>query len=96
MTVTKGAVNRISVADRQRQALELRRAGATLQQIADRLGFAHPSGAANAIASGLKKTLQAPADELRALDEAASETTGLDTGSACCRIRHEPVVYHGS
>ena len=68
MTVNKGAVKRISATDRQRQALELRKGGATLQEIAERVGYAGASGAAHAIGSALKRTIQAPADELRALE----------------------------
>jgi len=54
--------------DRQRQALELRRAGLTFQQIATRLGYAHAAGAYHAVQRGLKVTLQEPADELRTLE----------------------------
>lgn len=54
--------------ERQRRALELRKAGHTFQEIADQLGWKGPQGAHNAVMSALKKTLQEPADELRTLE----------------------------
>lgn len=63
-------VNHVAIesAERQRQALELRKAGVGFQQIADKLGYADHSGAYRAVATALKKTLQEPADELRAIE----------------------------
>jgi hypothetical protein len=60
--------DQVQAVDRQRQALELRRAGLTFQQIARRLGYAHPAGAYHAVQRGLQTTLQEPADELRGLE----------------------------
>ena len=54
--------------DRHLRALELRKAGATYQQIADELGYSGPRGAHKAVASALKATLKEPADEVRALE----------------------------
>ena len=54
-------------AERQRQALDLRRAGATYEQIARTLGYRSFSGARKAVQSGLKTSLREPADELRQL-----------------------------
>ncbi len=54
--------------ERQRQALELRKAGVPYAKIAEALGYAHASGAHKAVASALKKTLQEPADDLRKLE----------------------------
>ena len=59
---------RIEAVERQRKALELRKAGHGYQAIADSLGYDGPSGAYQAIRSALKKTLQEPADEVRALE----------------------------
>ena len=59
---------KVDTIDRQRQALELRRAGVSYRQIADHLGYAGPSGAHRAVASALKETLQEPADALRDLE----------------------------
>jgi hypothetical protein len=58
---------RLLAAEKQRQALELKIGGATLQQIAAELGYADSSGAYRAIQAALKATLQPPADELRRL-----------------------------
>ena len=54
--------------DRHLRALELRKAGATYQQIADELGYAGPRGAHKAVASALKATLKEPAEEVRTLE----------------------------
>jgi hypothetical protein len=65
---TKGRKNRALATERQRQALELHRTGVGYQAIADRLGYAGPSGAYKAVEAALRKTLQPPADELRTLE----------------------------
>ena len=65
---TKGKKNRALATERQRQALELHKSGVGYQGIADRLGYAGPSGAYNAVEAALHKTLQEPADELRGLE----------------------------
>ena len=65
---TKGKKNRALATERQRQALELHKAGFGYQAIADRLGYSGPSGAYAAIQSALRKTLQGPADELRKME----------------------------
>lgn len=54
--------------DKHRQALELRKAGASYEVIADKLGYSHPSGAHKAVTSALQKTLREPADDLRNLE----------------------------
>lgn len=58
----------IEIAERQRQAVELRRAGATLSQIAQQLGYATPMGAWKAIVAVLKRNEAVEADALRALE----------------------------
>lgn len=55
----------IQAEERQRRALELRKAGVGLRQIAEELGYASESGAAEAIKAALAKARQEPADELR-------------------------------
>ena len=60
--------NAVNASDKQRQALELRKAGVSYVMIAEKLGYRGPSGAHAAVASGLKRTLQEPADELRKLE----------------------------
>jgi hypothetical protein len=65
---TKGRKNRAVATNRQQQALALHKAGAGYQAIADRLGYAGPSGAYKAVEPALRKTLQQPADEPRGLE----------------------------
>ena len=65
---TRGRKNRALATERQRQALELHRTGVGYQAIADRLGYAGPSGAYKAVEAALHKTLQEPAAELRVLE----------------------------
>lgn len=54
--------------EKQRQALELRKAGVGYRQIADRLGYEGPAGAHYAVTAALKRTIQEPADEVRRLE----------------------------
>ena len=61
---------RVQAHTRHLQALELRKAGATYQAIADQLGYANARGAHKAVASALKATLREPADEVRDLEVA--------------------------
>ena len=53
---------------KERKALELRRAKVTYDVIAKECGFANRSGAYKAVQSALSRTLQEPADELRAAE----------------------------
>jgi hypothetical protein len=80
---SKTSVRRLDAVEKERQALELRKAGVTFDVIAQRLGYAHPSGAYRAVMSGIQKTLQQPADELRQLELARLDAmlTGLWTGA---------------
>lgn len=70
MSESKTSEKRIAAVERQRQALELRKAGGTYQAIADQLGYRSVSGAYDAIMGAMRATLQEPADELRALESA--------------------------
>jgi hypothetical protein len=65
---TNNQSRRVRAHDRHLQALELRKAGATYQMIADQLGYAQAKGAYKAVASALKATLKEPAEELRTLE----------------------------
>jgi hypothetical protein len=56
------------VAARWARALELRKAGASFQQIADQLGYAGPSGAYQAVMSALDATLREPGESVRTLE----------------------------
>lgn len=59
---------RLAAAQRKCEALRLRAAGATFQEIADGLGYSSVSGAHKAVVSALRETLQEPSDELRRLE----------------------------
>jgi len=64
----KLTVKRLTVMERQVKALQLRVAGATLREIAEQLGYAHPSGAADAIDAALNLTIIQPVETERKLD----------------------------
>lgn len=68
MAESTSSEKRIAATERQRQAVELRKAGVGFEEIAQRLGYGGPSGAYNAVKAALRKTIQQPADELRALE----------------------------
>jgi hypothetical protein len=59
---------RIAAAERARQALELRKAGAQYADIATTLGYADASGAYRAVSRALAKLTAEPAAELRELE----------------------------
>ena len=59
---------RVALAQKEAQALELRKSGLTFTRIADALGYADPSGAHLAVKRALASTLQEPSDELRKLE----------------------------
>jgi hypothetical protein len=63
-----GSARRIHHAERARQALELRKAGVDYRTIAERLGYAHASGAYDAVKRALKALTKVPAEELRELE----------------------------
>ena len=65
---SKTSARRIESKEKQRKALELRLAGATLDEIARVLGFADPSGADKSIRRAMKDTIQEPADAVRQLE----------------------------
>lgn len=57
------------VQQKRRDAIALRNSGATLQQIADTVGYANRGGASRAIAEGLRDALhEAGSEEVRALE----------------------------
>tara|TARA_Y100000310_G_scaffold80965_2_gene77608 strand:+ start:2237 stop:2737 length:501 start_codon:yes stop_codon:yes gene_type:complete len=63
--LTKPDGAKMRALERQRKALELRKAGATFKSIADQLGYASPDGAYKAVKALLEKTLSEPTKELR-------------------------------
>jgi hypothetical protein len=64
----KSVEQTVQAIDRQLRALELRKAGASYKVIADALGYAHPSGAAQAVVAALKAVVREPAEEVRTLE----------------------------
>ncbi len=65
---SKTGVRRLSALDRQMQALDLRKSGASFAAIAQALNYASPSGAHKAVMSAIKKVLREPAEEVRTLE----------------------------
>jgi hypothetical protein len=59
---------KIASHERKLQALELRKAGASYQAIAEQLGYSGASGAFAAVKAALRDTLREPAQELRELE----------------------------
>jgi DNA-binding transcriptional MerR regulator len=59
---------KIESMQKQAQALTLRKAGVSVQTIAETLGWNSHQAASKAISAALKRTLQEPADELRTLE----------------------------
>lgn len=58
---------KVASKQRQAQAIELRKAGATYKQIMEALGYGSISAAEKAVSSGLKALVREPAEELRTL-----------------------------
>ncbi len=65
--MAKQTQQRILAREKQRRAMEMRKAGATYQIIADQVGYADQSGARKAVERAMKETLQEPAEELRTM-----------------------------
>ncbi len=68
MSESRTSGKRLAAAERQRQALELRKAGHSFPVIARHLGYRSMSGAYDAVMAGLRATLQEPADEVRTME----------------------------
>lgn len=73
----KTSATRLKNAERQQQALNLRIAGASFEQIAQQLGYSGRSAARNAIVAILKRREQEPADELRKIESERLDTVQL-------------------
>lgn len=63
----KASENRITAAERQRQALELRKAGVDYRAIGERLGYS-TAGAHKAVMTALKAITKEPAEEVLDLE----------------------------
>lgn len=59
---------RIRSVERQAEAMELRKAGATYAMIAEQLGYSDGHSAAQSIRSALQKAIREPAEELREME----------------------------
>jgi hypothetical protein len=64
----KTGQQQIDANQKQRQALELRRAGVTYEVIARQLGYADRTGAYRAVRTALAQNIKEPADDVRALE----------------------------
>ncbi|GGM77075.1 hypothetical protein GCM10012275_54630 [Longimycelium tulufanense] len=62
------SLRRIKAAEKRRQALELRKAGATYDQIAERLGFSSKSRARESVIAALAELTLEPAREVLTLE----------------------------
>lgn len=71
---SRHSVRRIESVEKAAQALDYRKMGASYAQIAEKLEFASPQAAWDAVERALKRTLQESADEVRKL-----ELTRLDS-----------------
>ena len=70
MSEPKTSARRVVATERQRQALELRKAGASYEQIKEKLGYRNKTSAYKAVTSALRKMLKEPAEEVRSLEAA--------------------------
>ena len=77
MRATNNQSRRVQAHERHLQALELRKAGATYQAIAEQLGYAHAKSAYKAVASALRATLREPAAGVRELEVARLDSALL-------------------
>jgi hypothetical protein len=68
MTKNRMSPRNILVADRQAEALRLRRAGYTYEQIARELGYRSVNGPWSAIKAALARMVREPAEDLRRLE----------------------------
>lgn len=70
MSQSKTGQLSLAAIERQRQALELRKAGAEFSDIARQLDYKDASGAYRAVRRALQRTIQQPANELREIEVA--------------------------
>lgn len=63
-----GSTKRVSAAEKRRQAVELRKAGATFEEIAQAVGYSNKGTAYRAVEQALKDAVREPARELIELE----------------------------
>lgn len=68
MSESKTSERRIEAAEKKRQALELRKAGATYAAIAAALGYESTSSAYKAVMTAIRAIYREPAEEVRELE----------------------------
>ena len=97
---------RLKALDKQRQALALRMAGASFDEIAESLGYADRGGAHKAVMAALQSTLPEPAAQVRELElkrldrlwlgvwDAATKGD-LQAVDACLRIMKRRADFEG-
>lgn len=67
MATPRTGTRRLAAADKEREALELRKRGMTFEAIADAIGYKDKSAAHKAVVRALKATLTEPAEDVRAM-----------------------------
>jgi hypothetical protein len=84
----KATADKVTAAERQKQAMELRKAGASYSAIAERVGYASESGARKAVATVLARIVaeaNESAGELRAMTLERLDAMILAIWPACRR-----------
>jgi len=100
------SARRIAAAQKQVEALELRKAGNTFAAIAEQLGYANEAGARKAVRTALEKSIKQPAEEVRQLLLARNEeyvraiyakavAGDLDAIDRCLKIDRQTAALHG-
>lgn len=74
MGIHRSGKRTLDAIEKQARAMELLKEGNTFEVIAEKLGYANRSCAHKAVMTGLKRTLQVPADELRTVHRMRLET----------------------
>jgi len=82
---SKSGNNALAALERERQALQLRKGGATFEAIAAHLGYHNHSGAYKAVRRAMRRTLQEPANELRRLELARLDDLLRGVWVAACQ-----------
>ena len=67
-------MKKVLTSDRKLKALEMRKAGTSLQVIADTLEFSSPSAVAKAITAAMRQVFREPAEEIRNMEIARLDT----------------------
>ncbi len=82
---------RLAAMAKAAQALELRKAGCTYQQIKAQLGYHHTSSAQAAVTAALKYMLKEPTDEVRAMEAARLDSLLMAVWPAAVKGDHQAI-----